>query len=338
MQIQSCRGSLPFVFPFTISGGRTKTHQETLLIKLNHDNCQGIGEAPAITYYNVQVDDMLQKLASQQYVLEAGYCENPLEFYPLLLQAFPDDAFIRCAIDIAMWDLYGKLQRLPCYQLMGYTWKNSLITDYTIGIDSIENMRHKIECMPWPMYKIKVGSDNDIELLKALRATTDKPFRIDANAAWTFDEARQKLPDLKKLGVILVEQALAKDAFEEMTELKKISQIPLFADESCVLPADVKRCAPAFHGINIKLTKCGGITPAITMIAEAKQLNLQVMMGNMNDSGIGTAAMAQFLPVLDHIDADGPLLLQGDHALGISIQQGVIQLSHTPGLGIKALF
>jgi L-Ala-D/L-Glu epimerase len=338
MQILSSRGILQFIYPFTISGGRTKTHQETLLIKLEHLGLTGIGEAPAITYYNVHVDDMLQKIASKRDYLQANFSENPQEFYPILLSAFPHDSFIRCAIDIALWDLWGKLNNKPAYEMMGFVWKNSILTDYTIGIDRIDMMVEKMKNKLSPMYKVKVGNENDIEIISALRANTDKPFRVDANAGWTLDEATRKIPELKKLGVILVEQPLAKDAFDEMIELKKTSVIPLFADESCVLPEDVKKCTDGFHGINIKLTKCGGITPALGMIAEAKSHHLEVMMGNMNDSSIGTAAIAQFLPVLDHIDADGPLLLQGDHAQGITIKNGILYLSHKSGLGIEALF
>lgn len=338
MKIGAYSGKLPFIYPFTISGGRTKTHQETLLTKLKYLEFEGIGEAPAITYYNVNVHDMLEKLSLQKEFLELNYTPNPVEFYPYLLKAFPNNSFIRCAIDMAMWDLFGKINNKPIYSLLGYTWKTPVITDYTIGLDSIENMIKKLKNKPWPMYKIKLGNENDIEIIEALRANTDKPFRIDANAAWSLPEAIEKINKLKDLGVILVEQPLEKYNYEEMETLKKNSPIPLFADESCVLPSDVKLCANSFDGINIKLTKCGGITPAISMVNEAKSFGLQVMMGNMNDSTIGTAAISQFLPILDHIDADGPLLLQNDHATGIKIENGNIYLSHEHGLGIKPLF
>jgi L-alanine-DL-glutamate epimerase-like enolase superfamily enzyme len=237
-----------------------------------------------------------------------------------------------------MWDLYGKIKAQTIYSLLGFTWKSPVFTDYTIGLDSIEAMIQKLKDNPWPMYKIKLGNENDIEIIETLRANTDKPFRVDANAAWSLNEAIERINKLENLGVILVEQPLTKDNYEEMKTLKKISPIPLFADESCVLPTDVKICANSFDGINIKLTKCGGITPAISMVNEAKSLGLQIMMGNMNDSSIGTAAIAQFLPVLDHIDADGPLLLQNDHANGLKIENGNIHLSHEPGLGINPLF
>jgi len=338
MKVEALRGILPFIYPFTISGGRSKTHQETLLVKLEHDGFIGIGEAPAITYYNVNVPEMLLEVETQKEFLEQNYNSNPINFYPYLQKAFPHNSFIRCAIDIAMWDLYGKIKAQTIYSLLGFTWKSPVLTDYTIGLDSIEAMIQKLKNNPWPMYKIKLGNENDIEIIETLRANTDKPFRVDANAAWSLNEAIERINKLENLGVILVEQPLTKDNYEEMKTLKKISPIPLFADESCVLPTDVKICANSFDGINIKLTKCGGITPAISMVNEAKSLGLQIMMGNMNDSSIGTAAIAQFLPVLDHIDADGPLLLQNDHASGLIIKNGNIHLSHEPGLGINSLF
>jgi L-alanine-DL-glutamate epimerase-like enolase superfamily enzyme len=338
MEIMSLCGSLPFIYPFTISGGRSKTNQETLLIKIKHDGFIGIGEAPIIKYYQVNASEMLQEINEQKDFLEKNYTSNPRDFYPFLCQAFPTNSFLRCAIDIAMWDLYGKIKNQAIYSLLGYTWKTPIMTDYTIGLDLLETMILKLKNKAWPMYKIKLGEKNDIEIIEALRANTDKPFRVDANAAWTLPEAIEKINTLHTLGVILVEQPLEKGNYEEMKKLKEVSPIPLFADESCVSPSDVSLCESSFDGINIKLTKCGGITPAISMVNEAKVRGLQVMMGNMNDSSIGTAAIAQFLPVLDHIDADGPLLLHGDHATGLKIDNGNIYLSHEPGLGIIPLF
>jgi L-alanine-DL-glutamate epimerase-like enolase superfamily enzyme len=142
------------------------------------------------------------------------------------------------------------------------------------------------------------------------------------------------IPQLAAMGVELIEQPLAKDNWEGMLALKDISSIPLIADESCVSESDVAKCAGYFTGINIKLTKCSGITPAIRMISEAREKNLQIMMGSMNESTIGTAAIAQFLPQLDYVDADGPLLLSKDIAQGLSFSNGNLQVANLPGLGV----
>ena len=179
---------------------------------------------------------------------------------------------------------------------------------------TIEKMVEKMQAKPWPVYKIKVGTPDDIEIIRTLRKHTNAVFRVDANAAWTAEEALVKIPQLKELGVELVEQPLAKDDWEGMKVLYERSSLPLFADESCVFENDVEKCYQHFHGINIKLTKCSGITPALRMIQKARSLNMKVMMGCMNESTIGTAAIAHFLPQLDYVDMDGPLLLAEDIA------------------------
>jgi L-alanine-DL-glutamate epimerase-like enolase superfamily enzyme len=198
----------------------------------------------------------------------------------------------------------------------------------------VEKMKEK----PWPIYKIKLGTEEDIPIVTELRKYTDAIFRVDANSGWDVDEALQKIPVLKELGVEFVEQPLPKENWEGMKILKEQSVLPLLADESCVKESDVDRCAGHFHGINIKLTKCGGITPARRMIKRARELNLQVMVGSMNESSIGTAAIAHLLPSIDHVDMDGPLLLAEDLATGIEFKEGKARLSGRPGLGIEINF
>jgi len=170
---------------------------------------------------------------------------------------------------------------------------------------------------------------------KSLRQHTDAPFRVDANEVFNFEEAKALIPELHALNVTMIEQPLNKTEWDAMKELKAISNIPLFADESCVEEEDVAKCADAFHGINIKLTKCGGITPALRMIEEARKLHLNIMVGSMNESTIGSAAIAHLLPLIDETDADGPLLLNEDVAEGLQYENGIIKVSSAPGLGIR---
>lgn len=192
----------------------------------------------------------------------------------------------------------------------------------------------KIQTHPHPIYKIKVGFDGDVETIALLRKHTHAIFRVDANAGWNLQEALQKIPLLKELNVELVEQPLAKDDWDGMKVLYKYSPIPLVADETCVSENDVEKCVGYFHGINIKLTKCSGITPAIQMIAKAKNLGLKVMMGSMNESSVGAAANANFLPQLDYVDMDGPLLLKEDIATGLSFNNGRVSIKGKAGLGV----
>ena len=334
MQLQYFSIELPFEYPFSISGGRTKTHQPSLIVSLTLGNITGWGEAPAIVYYGVTVENMLLVLEAKKAMIEKFAFTTPDRFWHFLHHLLPQHPFLVAALDIAAWDLYGKLSRKPLFALWNTEWKNTPLTDYTIGIDSPEKMLQKMQAKPWPIYKIKLGTPNDLPIMQQLIQNSTATFRVDANAGWTTEEAINIIPQLAALGVELIEQPLAKDNWEGMLALKEISSIPLIADESCVSESDVAKCAGYFTGINIKLTKCSGITPALRMISEAREKNLQIMMGSMNESTIGTAAIAQFLPQLDYVDADGPLLLSKDIAQGLSFSNGNLQVANLPGLGV----
>jgi L-alanine-DL-glutamate epimerase-like enolase superfamily enzyme len=342
VQLDFWEQQLPFEYPFTISNGRTKTHQHSLMIRLSLGNWQGFGEAPAIVYYNVTVEAMMELLEKNRKLIEKFALIDPERFWHFLHHLFPNDPFLVSALDMAGWDLFGQMKKMPIHDIWNTAWNENTpipICDYTLGIDSIEKMVEKMKAHPWPIYKIKVGTDYDIEMITALRAHTNAPLRVDANAGWTTEEALQKIPALANLGVELVEQPLAKDNWEGMAQLKSVSVLPLFADESCVFEKDVAVCANYFHGINIKLTKCSGLTPALRMIKEAKALGMKVMMGSMNESVIGSAAIAQFLPQLDYVDMDGPLLMTELNGIGLDYNlennKGKIRPLTKPGLGVK---
>lgn len=333
LQLRSYPFELAFQYPFTTNKG-TKTHQPTLVVQLGLGQLRGHGEAPAIHYYNVSVDSMTAILEEKRREIERYALTDPQRFWHFLHHLMPGQNFLIAALDIAGWDLFAQLRRQPLYQLLRLPWKAPL-TDYTLGVDTAENMLAKMQAHPWPIYKIKMRSPDDVDLVRALRAASDARFRVDANEAFSFDDAKRILPDLQALGVDMVEQPLAKTEWDAMKELKAISPLPLFADESCVEEEDVAKCADAFDGINIKLTKCGGITPALRMITEGRKLGMKVMLGSMNESTIGSAAMAHLLPLLDEIDADGPLLLKEDVAQGLQYDNGMMRISNAPGLGVR---
>ena len=335
MQLHYKKIELPFVYPFTISGGRTKTHQPSLIVALQLGNYVGYGEAPAISYYNVTVESMIEEIEVKKRMIEKFAFTEPERYWHYLHHLLPKNPFLVSALDMAGWDLFGKLKNKLLYEIWNTSFENVPATNYTIGIDSVEKMVEKIQSNPSPIYKIKMGFESDIDVIKTLRKYTDSIFRIDANAGWTLKEALEKIPILKDLNVELVEQPLAKDDWDGMKILFEKSPIPLIADESCVFENDVEKCLHHFHGINIKLTKCSGITPAIRMIKKARELGLKVMMGSMNESSLGAAANANFLPQLDYIDMDGPLLLQEDIATGLSFENGKAKLSGKYGLGIS---
>jgi L-Ala-D/L-Glu epimerase len=333
MQVQWRSFQLKFKYPFTISKG-TKTHQPTLVVALEYMGKTGYGEAPAITYYNITTDQMEADLVKKKNLIENFAFTDPGRYWHFLHHLFPANPFLVCALDIAAWDLFGKLRRQPVYKMIGGENFTGPVTDYTIGIDTIEKMVSKMKEKPWPVYKIKLGTTNDVEIMTELRKHTDSIFRIDANAAWKAEEALEKINAFKDLGVEFIEQPLAKGDWEGMQWLFERSPLPLIADESCVGEADVAKCENHFHGINIKLTKCSGITPALRMIRDARKRNMKIMIGSMNECSIGSAAIAHLRPLADYIDMDGPLLLEEDLGSGILFDAGDVTMQPIPGLGV----
>ncbi len=304
----------PFHYPFRTAHGM-KTAQPALLIAIEMNGIIGVGEAPAIHYYDVRVEDMIEKLIQKTPMLERYAFTEPERFWHFCHHLFPSDSFLVCALDMAYWDLFSKMKRKPLWQLWNLAWDKLPLTNYTLGMDTVDKVLQKMNENPWPIYKIKVGGTEDLQVLQTLRKHSNAEFRIDANAGWTLPQALDIVPQLADCRIECIEQPLAKDCYQDMVLLKQeltalgYGDIPLLADESCVSENDVALCAQSFDGINIKLTKCSGITPALRMIQEARALGLKVMMGNMNETEIGTAAMLNFLPLLDYADLDGPLLL-----------------------------
>jgi L-alanine-DL-glutamate epimerase-like enolase superfamily enzyme len=326
--------NLAFRHPFTISRG-TKTHQPTLVVELEHKGLKGYGEAPAISYYHIPVEKMIADLEGKKAYIQQFALTNPERYWHYLHHLLPDNPFLVCALDMAAWDLFGKLRQQPLYGLWRLDPTLGPQTDYTIGIDTIEKMVAKMAELCWPIYKVKLGTPDDLAIMEALRQHTNAILRVDANAAWTVEEALQKIPRLAELGVEFVEQPLARDDWDGMKILYKESRLPLIADESCVREEDVAACHQHFHGINIKLTKCSGLTPARRMIATARSLGMKVMVGSMNESSIGSAAIAHLLPDLDYVDMDGPLLLKEDLATGLTISADRVTIPRGPGLGVE---
>ncbi|MCW5559679.1 MAG: dipeptide epimerase, partial [Verrucomicrobiae bacterium] len=189
----------------------------------------------------------------------------------------------------------------------------------------------------WPIYKIKLGTPEDLEIVRELRRHTDAAFRVDANTAWTAERTLELAPELKRLGVEFIEQPLPPDDWDGMRRVFPDCALPVFADESCLTEDDVPRCAGYFHGINIKLTKAGGLTPTRRMIDRARSLGLRVMVGCMNESTVGISAIAQLLPLLDFVDMDGAMLIARDVATGVRLEQGRALFPEENGNGVRLL-
>jgi L-Ala-D/L-Glu epimerase len=327
---------LPLQHTFTIAYS-SRDVQDTLIVELQQGAHKGYGEATAVPYYGFSIDSMTQALENVREQIEASELTTPETFWARMQPLLADNSFALCALDMAANDLYGKLLNQPLYRIWGLSTDNLPLTNYTIGIDSIENMVKKLQERPWPIYKIKLGTSDDLSIIRELRKHTDAVFRVDANCAWDVAETIENARQMKPLGVEFIEQPLPATDLEGMKEIYRHSVLPLVADESCISESDVAKCFGHFHGINIKLIKCGGLTPARRMIAEAKKLGLKVMVGCMTESSIGISAIAQLLPLLDYVDMDGALLLSRDIASGVTIDFGKVTYSPVNGTGAVLL-
>lgn len=311
--------------------------QRTLIVSLEQGGFVGYGEAVENSYYHVTIEDMIARLEELREIIENYQLENVEKFWKVLNKYLDKFRFLHCAIDIAANDLYGKILGKPLYEIWGLKTDSLVETNYTIGIDTIDKMKEKLLDFPWPMYKIKLGTKHDIEIIRELRNITNSKFRIDANASWEVQETIENSKALKELGVEFIEQPMNADSWEDMEIVFKGSQLPLIADESCRTEKDVAKCVNRFHGINVKLVKAGGITPARRMLIEAQNLGLKTMVGCMTESSVGIAAVGQLLPYLDYVDMDGALLLRNDIATAHEIVDGKITLSKRPGTGVEMI-
>ena len=337
MKLTLHQRDLPLRHPFTIFHGSTSV-QRTLIVEVEEDGFHGFGEAGANQYYGVSVEAMVALIERHRSAIEARRLDDPAMLWEEFRPSLESSPFAQCALDMACCDLWGKAQGAPVWKLWGLSLDDVPVTDYTIGIDTIEVMLEKLREQPrWPIYKIKLGTPRDIEIVRTLRQHTDAVFRVDANGGWTAAEAVANALVLRRLDVELIEQPLPADDWAGMAEVFERSALPVMADESCRVEADVKHCVGHFHGINIKLVKCGGMTPARRMIARARELGLKVMMGCMTESTVGISAIAQFLPLLDYVDMDGSLLLARDAATGVRIDRGRIIFPDENGCGVRLL-
>lgn len=336
MKLELKKYILELEFTFSISR-ESHDYQDTLIVCLSQDGKTGYGEATSNPYYHITVASMMAEIRSIQNEIDAWNMEDPTSFHTFL-QSKNLSHFAICALDLAAHDLFGKLMGKPLYQLWGTTIEKYPKTNYTIGIDSTEKMVEKMQLKPWPLYKIKLGTERDVAIIRELRKHTDAVFRVDANCAWSVEQTIAYAPALKDLGVEFLEQPLPASDHTGYERLMQECVLPVMADESCIVESDVATCYGRFHGINIKLTKCGGLTPALRMIKHAKSLGMKVMVGCMTESTVGISAIAQLLPQLDYVDMDGALLLKKDIAKGVAIlPDATVVFPDLPGSGVTLL-
>jgi len=325
---------LPLRHPFTISR-YTVTVQKTVVVCISNGVYSGYGEATVNPYYNSTVEKLTASLLKLQKTVDFSSHLHPKEMWQQLAPLVPDDYFALCAVDMAYWDFYAQQNKTKLRRYWSDTDGITPLTSYTIAIDTISIMKQKIIEMPWPIYKIKLGTAHDIEIVRSLRKVTDAVFRVDANCAWTADETIAYAKILEELNVEFIEQPLKADDIVGMKKVRSHSVLPVVADESCQREEDAALCCDLFHGINIKLMKCGGITPALRMIDSARKFGVSIMIGCMTESTVGISGLVQLAPLLDYLDADGALLLSADIADGAKFDFGKICYPEASGCGIK---
>lgn len=323
---------LPLRHPFTTAHG-TLTSKHNLLVELHDGGLVGYGEAaPSLAYPQFTAATIAAEL--QRVDLEGVRFDEPGELWELLAPQL--GSFALCAVDIAAHDLWGRRRGQPVWKAWGLDISRGPRSNFTIGLDSLDVMVAKLrEAEGWPIYKIKLGGSDDLAVMRELRRHTAAPFRVDANTGWSAEQTLAFAPELAALGVEFIEQPLRVAAWGEMERLHRECALPMIADESCQSLADVERCAGCFSGINIKLTKAGGLTPARRMITRARELGLRVMAGCMIESSVAISALAQLLPLLDAVDMDGAALLASDPTSGVRVVNGRAIFPDGPGLGVR---
>jgi L-Ala-D/L-Glu epimerase / N-acetyl-D-glutamate racemase len=313
----------------------TYTHTQSLIVEIRDQGISGFGEATHNPYYpNTEIDFMTNRLKSIEKDFLNLKNKTPQEFWNIAHALLVDCPFALCALDEAYHDWFSKRQDIPLYQYWGLSLDHQPTTCYTLSIDEIDVMVERMRKTPWNIYKIKLGTQHDIEIVEALRKHTGAGFWVDANCAWTVEETIEKSKELHRLGVEFIEQPLAADQWEAMEEVFQKSTLPIFADESCKTYSDIEKCKNRFHGINIKAMKCGGLVPARKMIQKARSLQLKVMVGCMAESTVGISAIAHLSPLIDYADMDGQYFIKNDPAEGVKVTKDGFVFPNRNGTGV----
>ncbi|MDG9712475.1 dipeptide epimerase [Streptomyces sp. DH10] len=311
--------------------------QPGVLVELTAGGQSGFGEASAFMTdrYNSSLDALHAALRLAAGTLRRLPADDPEGAWSVLAPLLAGSPFALAALDVAAHDLAARLAGVPLWRRLGAAEPGALRSSYSIGLDEPAVMVRKLLERPgWPAYKVKLAAPTDLHILKALREHTEAPFLVDGNCGWEPAATTAALDAMTELGVTLLEQPFPRESWAAARALKEISPIPVYADESITGPHDLDACAEAFHGVNLKLMKAGGITPALRMLGAARAAGLGTMLGCMPESSAGVSAAAHLGPLVDHLDADSIALLAVDTGTGVLLDaEGGITLPKAPGTG-----
>lgn len=316
----------------------SRTTTPDVQVKLELDGFVGYGEASMPPYLGESVDSVTSFLSK----LDLSQFADPFrieDIHDYMDSVAPDNRAAKASIDIALHDLLGKIMGQPWYKIWGLNPANAPDTSFTIGIDKADIVRKKVdEASPYNVLKVKMGLDNDKELVDIIREKTDRPICVDANQGWDSKEkALEMCYWLAERNCLFVEQPMAKEKIEETAWLRERSPLPIIADEFLQRLPDVRRASQAYDGINIKLMKSTGMHEAYKMAVLAKALGMKVMLGCMTETSCAVTAAAQLSPMVDWADLDGNLLIANDKFDGIKIVNGKVTIPDRPGIGVLPL-
>jgi L-alanine-DL-glutamate epimerase-like enolase superfamily enzyme len=323
--------------PFTLAAG-SRTTTAVMMVEVEHDGITGYGEASMPPY-----------LGESQATAAAFLSQVDLSQYPDLFLVedilgdvdaiAPGNNAAKAAVDIAIHDWQGKKMGHPWYRIWGLDPSKTPVTTFTIGIDSKDAVRRRVEeAAVYKALKVKLGRENDREMIETIREATDKPLRVDVNQGWKDRGfALRMIEWLATKGVEIVEQPMPKDQPDDIAWLRARSPLPIFGDESVLRLSDIRKAMGVFDGINIKLMKSTGMREAYRMIAAARALGMKVMIGCMTETSCAVSAAAQLSPLADYADLDGALLIRNDLFSGASIVDGKVTLTGGAGIGATRL-
>lgn len=312
----------------------SRTTTPDVQVRLEMDGIVGYGEASMPPYLGESVDSVTKFLSS----LDLSQFNDPFrieDIHEYMESVAPNNRAAKASVDIALHDLLGKIMGQPWYKIWGLNPTKAPSTSFTIGIDKADVVRQKVdEAAPYNVLKVKMGLDNDKELVEIIRSKTDRPICVDANQGWDDKEkALEMCHWLAERNCLFVEQPMPKEKLDETAWLRERSPLPIIADEFFQRLPDVRRAAGAYDGINIKLMKSTGLHEAYQMAVLARALGMKVMIGCMTETSCGISAASQLAPMVDWADLDGNLLIANDCFDGMKIVDGKITIPDRPGIG-----
>ena len=325
--------------PFAIARGTTSEHR-LLRVKISDgDGMEGWGEAAPNRFYGETLDTAVAALDRLRPIVEAANPWHLEDIEAEMNRAIRFNGSVKSAISAALHDLAGKRLGIPLYQMWGLDPAKAPLSSFTIAIAANQAaLRERVaQADEYPVLKIKLGTDHDQDIVRTVRAAAPgKILRVDANAAWTAKHALRMIDVLVECGVEYVEQPLPAHDLEGTRFVRERSELPVICDESCVVASDIPKLVGVADGINLKLSKCGGLREALKMIATARSHGMLVMAGCMIETSLGITAAAHLAPLLDYADFDGAALLANDPYVGATIAGGQIKLPLGNGLGVTA--